>query len=445
MERFISKENLENFDKDFHSSRENIIAMNAVTANGLKEASKNWRAKANDIHQYSIRLDNKGVTNQKSSGRCWMFAALNCMRFAAIKKMDLDKFEFSQNFTCFYDKLEKANYFLENILATLDEDVEGRIVSHLLQSPVQDGGQWDMISAIITKYGLVPKEVMDESACSSGTKEMNAIVTEKLREFACILRKEHESGKSLEELREIKTGMVETIYRMLAICLGQPPERFDYSVRTKSGEYITEKGITPKEFYDKYVGIDLSQYISVINATTEDKPFMKSYTVKYLGNVVGAPIVRYVNLPIEELKNAAIAQMKDGEPVWFGCDVGQHSERVSGVMDLNTYDYESVFNTTFNMTKADRLEYGHSKMTHAMVFQGVDLDENGKPVRWCVENSWGEDRGVEGMYFMTDERFDQYMYQVVVNKKYLSDEIVAAYESEPVVLDPWDPMGALAD
>lgn len=444
MNQSVSKENLEAFDREFSSSRSNLIAMNAVTANGIKESATRWTSRKEALHEYSIRLENKGITSQKSSGRCWMFAALNCLRFQVIKNLNLEDFELSQNYTCFYDKLEKSNYFLENILATAELGTDSRIVSHLLDRPIQDGGQWDMIRAIIQKYGVVPKEIMPESACSSGTKDMNNIITSKLREFACTLRKEAKSGKTAGELSQLKTEMMSVIYRMLCICLGNPPEKFDFEIRTKDGKFIRETSTTPVEFYNKYVGVDLSQYISLINAPTEDKPFMRSYTVKFLGNVLGGTPVRYVNLPVEKLKKAAIAQMKDGEPVWFGCDVGQSSQRTGGVMDLHTFDLESLFDTEFTMTKAEKLDYGHSRMTHAMVFQGVDLDDNGAPVRWCVENSWGGDAGKKGMFLMTDGWFNEYMYQVVVNRKYLPEEILKAYDSEPIELEPWDPMGALA-
>lgn len=442
MEKYISKENLEAFSKDFGSSRVNKIAMNAAIANGVNDAAARWGVSKN--FEFSLTLDNKGITNQKSSGRCWMFAALNCLRFQVIKNLNLKDFELSQNYTCFYDKLEKSNYFLECILQTLDEPEDSRVLQHICRGPIQDGGQWDMISSIITKYGVVPKDVMPETACSSATSEMNSIVTEKLREDAAILRKEHKAGKSIDELREIKKEQMCVIYRMLCICLGTPPETFNFTAHDKDGKYICDNGITPKEFFEKYVKMDMSQYVSLISAPTADKPYMRSYTVKFLGNVIDGTPVRYVNLPIEELKKAAIAQMQDGEPVWFGCDVGKRSNRTTAVMDLDAYDYESFFSTDFSLTKADRLDYGYSMMTHAMVFQGVNLDENGNPTKWRVENSWGGDVGQKGIYLMTDEWFNEYMYQVVVQKKYLSPEIIAAYESEPIVLDPWDPMGALA-
>lgn len=445
MEKHISAGKLADFDTSFRASRSNQIAMNAVTNNGVKSAARRWESQSAELHQFSVKLKNTAVTNQKSSGRCWMFAAMNCLRYRMIQNLNLEDFELSQSYTFFYDKLERANYFLENVLTTIDLDANDHYVAFLMFDPVSDGGQWDMISSIIQKYGVVPKTAMPESKSSSGSREMNAILAEKLREGGCILRKAYRAGKTMDELRAMKDEMVRTIYRILCICLGTPPKTVDFEIRTKDGRFIRDCGLTPQEFYAKYVGVDLTQYISVINAPTDDKPYYNSYTVKFLGNVMDGTPVKYVNLPIEELKKAAIAQMKDGSPVWFGCDVGQHSERAIGAMDLNAYDYDSLFDTTFTMTKAERLDYGHSAMTHAMVFQGVDLDEEGNPIRWCVENSWGTDTGTKGMFLMTDDWFNEYMYQVVVNRKYLPAEVLEAYDREPIVLAPWDPMGALAE
>lgn len=444
METAITKEMLESFHEQFLANKTNLVAMNTVTANGVRTSALRWTAQKDVVHEYSIRLDNRGMTAQKASGRCWMFAALNCLRYHMIHKFNLNNFELSQSYTCFFDKLEKSNYFLENILNTLDEPTEGRLISYLLSDLVSDGGQWDMISSIIQKYGVVPKSAYPESVSSSGTGEMNNILVTKLREFACTLRTMAKEGASMDELRAKKVEMMSVIYRILCICMGTPPTTFDLELRDKDNNFIGDYGLTAKTFYEKYIGLDLNEYVSIINAPTADKPYMRSYTVKCLGNVVGGIPVRYVNLPIEELKKAAIAQMKDGEPVWFGCDVGKSSHRANGTMDLNTYDLESLFDTTFPMTKAQQLDYNHTRMTHAMVFQGVDLMADGTPVRWCVENSWGEDAGKKGMYLMTDEWFNEYMYQIVVQKKYLSKEILDAYYSEPIELEPWDPMGSLA-
>lgn len=444
MQGSITFDELKAMENDFLADRSNRIAMNAVVNNGLLISAKNAEVYRTTTHNFSVNIKQGEITNQKASGRCWMFAALNTMRFQVMQKLNLDTFELSQNYTLFYDKLEKANYFYESILQTLDEPVSGRLIAHLLSAPLNDGGQWDMFTSLIEKYGIVPKSAMPETIISSKTGEMNSTLTEKLRGDACILRRMYKEGKSMEELRAAKDEMMKTIYNALCICLGVPPKTIDLEVRDKDDNFIRDTGLTPQEFYNKYVGMNLKDYISVINAPTEDKPYYHSYGVKFLGNVLEGNAVRYVNLPIEELKKAAIAQMKDGEPVWFGCDVGKRSERDLGVMDLDLYHTEELLNTTFPMTKAERLDYGQSLMTHAMVFQGVNLDENGKPNRWRVENSWGKEPGKDGYYVMTDEWFNEYMYQIVVNKKYLPQEALDAYYSEPIMLEPWDPMGSLA-
>ena len=269
-------------------------------------------------------------------------------------------------------------------------------------------------------------------------------MTRKLREYACTLRTGHQNGKSLEELRQEKDAMMATIYNMLCVCLGKPPKTVTLEVRNKKKEFIRDTGLTGKEFFQKYVGWDLSQYVSLINAPTADKPYHKTYTVKLLGNVVEGRPVKYLNLPVEDLKAAAIAQMQDGQPVWFGCDVGKCSLREGGVLDLEAIQAGELFGTDFTMDKAQRLDYGESLMTHAMVFQGVDLDEDGKPTRWRVENSWGKDAGENGYYVMSDAWFSEYTYQVVVNKKYLTAQQVEELSQEPIQLEPWDPMGSLA-
>ena len=444
MDSSISQNLLDQLEKRFDENPGNRMAMNAAVSCGICASSRNYVTEREIPHEFSISLEQGAVTNQKRSGRCWMFAALNCMRFQVIKKQNLEDFELSQSYPLFYDKLEKANYFLESILDTLDEPTDGRLIAHLLAAPLNDGGQWDMLCSIVEKYGLVPKTAMPESVSSSATQEMVSYMTEKLREYACVLRKGHKAGKSMEQLKKEKEEMMETVYRMLCISLGKPPRTFTFEYRDKDGNFHREENLTPKAFYEKYVGLRLDDYVSVINAPTEDKPFYRSYTVQYLGNVKEGRPVKYVNLPIEEMKQAAIAQLKDGEPVWFGCDVGKRSFRDGGLMDTGIYDVETLFDTDFPMTKAERLEYGQSLMTHAMVFQGVNLDENGKPDRWRVENSWGEEAGKKGYFVMSDRWFDEYNYQVVVNKKYLSSKALEAYEKEPVRLNPWDPMGSLA-
>ena len=420
------------------------LAMNAVTANGIGKASTDIEALKKNVHEYSVLLKTGEITSQNQSGRCWMFAALNAMRFGLIKKYNLENYEFSQTYPLFWDKLEKSNYFLENILATLDEETGSRIVAFLLTAPLNDGGQFDMFAGLVEKYGVVPKSAMPETVCSSATAEMDKYLTLKLREYACKLRGDYHREESLESLRAQKEDMLSTIYRMLTICLGFPPEKVDFIVRDKDNNLIREEGLSPQEFYEKYVGWNLRDYVSLINAPTGDKPYGQAYTVRFLGSVHEARPVRYLNLPVDELKKAAIRQMQDGEPVWFGCDVGQRHVRELGIMDTRSIAVDKLFGTGFPMTKEERLDYGESLMTHAMVLQGVHLDAEGKPVRWRVENSWGKDKGKDGYYLMSDDWFSEYTYQVVVHKKYLSPEQLAQYEGEMKVLEPWDPMGSLA-
>ena len=443
-ESTITAADIQGFDAGFDAQRANRIAMNAVTKNGVYKSACGCDAVQKDTYEFSINLKQGDITNQKQSGRCWMFAALNVMRSHMIRTRGLKNFELSQSYLFFYDKLEKSNYFLENILETLDKPVTDRTVSFLLHDLISDGGQWDMLCSLVEKYGVVPKTAYPETASSSASREMNACLQEKLRGDACILRRKYAQNADMDALRAEKKRMMEDIYRILCICLGKPPRTFDFEYRDKDDHFFRECGLTPKSFYEKYIGLDLCDYVSIIHAPTQDKPLHRSYTVRFLGNVKEGRPVRYVNLPIETLKRVAIAQMRDGDPVWFGCDVGKRSDRDTGILDTALYDLESLFDSAFPMTRAQRLDYGESMMTHAMTFQGVNLDEAGKPNRWRVENSWGKDAGHDGYYVMSDAWFDEFVYQVVVDKKYLTADELAAYESAPIELEPWDPMGSLA-
>ncbi len=444
MNKEITRELLGKYSEAFHKDPLNQVACDAVMTNGLNKSCQNHTVIRTDNHEFSLSLEQGAVTDQKHSGRCWLFAAMNVMRYRIIHKCNLKDFELSQNYMLFWDKIEKSNWFLENILDTADEPTGSRILDFLLSAPVQDGGQWDMMANLVSKYGVVPKYSMPESAVSGSTREMNKVMTELLRGFACDLRRAAKAGAGRDELEETKNAMLEDIYRMLCVCLGEPPKTVNMEVRDKEGNFIRDNDMTPQAFYKKYVDMDLHDYISLINAPTADKPFYRRYTVDMLGNVrEGAPVC-YINLPIGELKAAAIAQLRDGEPVWFGCDMGPMIGRDSGVMDTKLYDYEKLLQIRLPMTKAERLDYGQSRMTHAMVFEGVNLTDDGTPTRWRVENSWGEDPGKKGYYVMSDEWFTEYMYQVVVNRKYLSKEQLAVLDTKPIVLKPWDPMGSLA-
>ncbi|KAI8321709.1 aminopeptidase C [Martensiomyces pterosporus] len=381
------------------------------------------------------------ITNQKSSGRCWLFAGLNMLRQGMMKEKNLEELELSQPYLFFYDKLEKSNWFLENVLATLDEDLDGRVVQYLLKDPVGDGGQWDMFVALIEKYGVVPKEAYPETFHTSSSGQMDKLVTSKLREYAKQLRNDHAKGKGAGELRALKHQMLEEIHKIMAISLGQPPERFTWAFYDKDKKFHEFRDITPLEFYKDHVKLDCKQTVSLINDPRNE--YMKKYTVQYLGNVVGAEDVHYINLPVGDIKKYAAAVIKAGRPVWFGCDVGQFHSRNKGMMDTELIDYKVAFDFNFGITKAERLQYGESMMTHAMVLTGVHI-EDGETVRWRIENSWGDDYGNKGYLTMTDRWFDEFVYQIVLEKSDLPKEVLDVLDQDAVVLPPWDPMGALA-
>ena len=301
-----------------------------------------------------------------------------------------------------------------------------------------------MFVNLVEKYGVAPKSVMPETNSSSESRPMNVLLIAKLREYAQVLREMHERSAPVEEMRQAKSEMMEEFYRMLSIHLGQPPSRFLWEWRDKDKEFHRHGEITPTEFFEQYVGFDLDETVCLINAPTKDKPYRRLYTVQYLGNVVGGHAVRYLNADIRTLKKAAADMIVDGQAVWFGCDVGKMLEREMGILDPKVYDYELVYGTRFKLDKAGRLDYGHSRMTHAMVFTGVDLDDSGQPIKWRVENSWGTKLGDKGYMVMADSWFDEFLYEVMVSKKHLSPKLLEVLDTEPVVLPPWDPMGALA-
>ena len=361
-----------------------------------------------------------------------------------ISDFKLESFELSQAHTFFWDKYEKSNWFLEQIIATADQEIGSRKVKFLLDTPQQDGGQWDMVVSLFEKYGVVPKSVYPESVASSNSRELNQYLNKLLRQDAQILRDLIASGADQAAVQAKKEEFLQEIFNYLAMTLGLPPRQFDFAYRDKDDNYRSEKGITPRAFFEKYVGLKLSDYVSVINAPTADKPYGKSYTVEMFGNVVGAPSVRYINLPMDRFKELAIAQMKAGESVWFGSDVGQVSDRQKGILATNVYDFTASMDINWTQDKAGRLDYSESLMTHAMVLTGVDLDADGKPIKWKIENSWGDKVGQKGYFVASDAWMDEYTYQIVVRKDFLTAEELAAYEADPQVLAPWDPMGSLA-
>ena len=445
MKKHISISDIKKFKKEFDSCNHCKNTMNGLTRSKLEDVSMNWESFRSINHNYSnvIKGEIKKVTNQKASGRCWGFAALNLMRIDLAKKYNLENFEFSQSYFMFYDKLEKSNYFLENILKTLDLEYNDRLIMWLLESPIQDGGQWDMFVNLIEKYGIVPQTVMPESLHSSSSRSMNQLITRTLRKFASVLRLEYQNGVSLSELRKIKIDMMSSIYNKLCSFIGRPPNSFDWEVTDKKNKFLRYENIKPIDFYKKFLSTKLKDKVCLIHCPMSNKKMNTLYTVSYLGNVVEGQPIRYLNVSIDEMKKFSIKSIKADEAVWFGCDVGKKFHRNLGVMDNDLYDYESLLGIDTDMNKKTRLEYGDSQMTHAMLFTGVDI-KGGKSTKWRVENSWGNKSGDKGYFLMTDDWFSEYNYEVVIDKKYLSKKILDLFNKNVIELNPWDPMGALA-
>ena len=440
----ITPELLKKFESDYRAEPVNTIIAGAVAKNGIEDASFNNEVRRRHNFFFSHETKRGEITNQKKSGRCWMFASLNAARVETMKKLNLETFEFSQNYTLFWDKLEKSNYFFESILETLDEPLEGRLMAHLLSAPIQDGGQWDMFSGILQKYGAVPKDVMPETFHSSDTRFFVAELTHRLRKYAQLLRDGHKAGKPITALRTEKETYLSHVYGFLVKALGEPPCVFDFEYRDKDKNFHKAEHITPQQFFETYVGWNLHDKISLINAPTADKPYGKAYTVKFLGTVKEAEPIHYVNVPIEVLKTAAIESIKAGKPVWFGCDMGPYIYRPEGIMDIEAYAYDKTLGELPAFTKAERLDYGDSLLTHAMVLTGVDLDGSGRPIKWQVENSWGDESGKKGMFSMSDSWFNEYTYQIMVEKIFVDKKWLDALKEPLIQLEPWDPMGALA-
>ncbi|WOC32678.1 MULTISPECIES: C1 family peptidase [Caproicibacterium] len=445
MEKFqgISGQDTEAFRKSYEDSALCHAMTNALYKNSVKDVSFNSTALRDSQFQFSIDLPTMEVTDQMRSGRCWIFSALNVLREQVAKKCNLEKFELSQNYVAFWDKFEKINYFLESVIDLADRPTDDRLLEFLLSSGIADGGQWDMLVNIVEKYGVVPKAAMEETYQSSHTADMNHLINAKLRRYAAQLRAAAKAGKDLQTL---KKGMLEELYRFLCMCFGEPPKQFDFEYVDKDKKYHIVHNLTPKAFYQTYVGLNLREdFVSLINSPTGDKPFYQTYTVDYLGNVADGSPVHYLNLPMEELKTLIVAQLQDGVPVWFGSDVGHLSDREKGLWSGEAFDFSGTFGMDFSMTKAERLDYRESAMNHAMVITGVNLNEAGVPTKWKIENSWSDKHGDKGYYQMSASWFDTFVYQAVVNKKYLSEKQRRALETAPKHLNPWDPMGTLAD
>ncbi len=420
------------------------LARNAATQVGIEAASLNREKIQHTSTAVSHRLDDWKATSQKKSGRCWLFSSLNFLRSRARESLGVKNFEFSQSYVFFWDKFERANWFLTDIIATSDEPVDSRLVQFLLGDVLGDGGQWDMAVSVYMKYGLVPKEVMPESEASTNSRPMNARLRAVLHIGALRLREAIAAGASAEEVDTQRRKILADVWKILVVCLGEPPVRFNWQWRDDEGNFHRDGEVTPHAFYERHVGVDLSEYICLVDDPRPENPKGSMETVEHLGNVVGGRPIRYLNAPVEEIKRIAAAQIAAGEAVWFGADVSQPYDRGLGFFVTGIHDYDGLFDVDFSSTKLERVRSGESAMDHAMLFTGVDLDEAGQPRAWRVENSWGDEPGDSGFFTMDDQWFTDNVFEVVVPKSALPEDLAAAVDSEPIVLPAWDPMGTLA-
>jgi bleomycin hydrolase len=514
---------LRSYSEDFNADRANRVAANAAVSSGVLQAATSYQGVRELPRSFSIELKQGGITDQAHSGRCWMFASLNTLRYELMHRWNLEDFEFSETYLFFWDKIEKANTYLENVLSTLDEATDSRIFRVINEGPTNDGGWWQMFVNLVNKYGLVPKSAYPESANSHDSGAFTQYLNTKLREFAAQMRAKHAAGASIDELRTEKIDNMRTVYRITAIALGEPPASFDFLARVKEGdegkgdnkdgnvagkagtagkadtantasgktngttgkadeystqtsggtaqtdtaactneadtaqtnneaepneaktgkderEQIREYGITPVEFYRKYVPVDVNDFVTLCNAPMASTPFGKRYRIAYTTNVAETGPMEFLNVPLDVFRTAAVSQLSAGHPIWFACDCMQFSLRKAGFFDRDVVRVDELFGTEFTFDKADGLEYGDRPSNHAMTFTGVNLDPTGKPDRWKVENSWGKDSGKDGYYVASNAWFDQFVTEIIIRKEYLDQATLAMLDTEPVTLDPWQPL-----
>jgi len=436
----ISPEILKQIQSSYQETPADKAIRNAISNNDINRLAINWDSK-NDFDTYfSHKVNSKGITDQRSSGRCWLFTGLNVFRAKAIAKYDMGDFKFSTNYSFFWDQLEKSNLFLQGIIDTREKSMEDRSVEWLFKNVLSDGGQFTGVFDILTKYGVVPAEAMIETNSSESTGRMSNLIGQKLKEYGLQLRDMSAQGKKPADLDKQKTTMLSTIYRMLVLNLGEPPTEFTWTRKNAKGEPVETKEYTPKTFYNEFIGGDIeNEYVMLMNDPTRE--YYKLYEIDYDRHRYDGKNWTYVNLPIEDIKEMAISSIKDSTMMYYSCDVGKFFDRDRGVLDVNYYDYGSLLGTTFGMNKKQRIQTFASGSSHAMTLMAVDLDANGKPKKWMVENSWGPGAN-NGHLIMTDEWFNEYTFRLVVENKYITDKVKEVLKQKPIRLPAWDPMFA---
>ncbi len=437
---------LQQIEKAQQSAPTSKAIFNALASNKIDDLAKNFANRGDIDTNFSIETPRQSIHNQKSSGRCWMFSGFNVLRANFAKQhADTLSVEFSHDYLFFYDQLEKANLMLQGVIDTAKKPLDDTRVQFFFKNPLSDGGTFCGVSDLADKYGLVPKSVQPETFSAENTSKMSAMIASKLREFGLELRQMVADGKKTAAIKERKTAMLATVYRMLCLTLGEPVKEFTYAFRNRSGETVGEaRRYTPKEFFDATVGKTLSgSFIMVMNDPR--RPYHKTYEVEYDRHTYDGQNWKYLNLPMDEIEQLAIASLKDGRKMYSSYDVGKQLDRERGYLDTENYDYASLFGTTFGMDKAQRIATFDSGSTHAMTLSAVDLDSNGKATKWKVENSWGPAYGQEGCLIMTDRWFREYTFRLVVDKQYVSADLLKQFEQKPTMVMPEDPLFSVDD
>jgi len=423
------------FEKDNYT----VGMQNALSSNEITKLAWSRENEGSTDHYFTYRVDVSGITNQKKSGRCWLFTSLNIFRPMAAEHFNTKSFEFSENYLYFWDLFEKANLFLNNIVATADRGIDDEKVRWYFRSPVDDGGQWINFVNLANKYGLVPREAMEETFSSENTSWMTKLINRKLREQALQLRELKNAGTSDKQLEATKVDMLGTIYRMLALNLGEPPTEFSYRYKTKDAQLVAAKTFTPKSFMKEVLGeVQLSDYVMLMNDPS--RPFWKHYEIENYRNVQEGENWHYVNLPNEVIKGFCIESIKNNEAMYASCDVGKQLRRDFGVLDVDNFNYEAVYDVPFGMDKKQRIQSRESGSSHGMAMIAVEVDEKEQPLKWQFENSWGEQAGEKGYLTFTDEWFNEYMFRMVVHKKFVNQKVLDIYNEKATMLPPWDPM-----
>lgn len=436
----IEQNQLQQYRQAFSSDQQATMRQNAIIKEAqIRNLALNHKLDNEIDHFFKYKVDVKGITNQKSSGRCWMFTSYNVLRPTLMKKYNIGSFDFSHNYLYFYDMLEKSNLFLENIINTAPNDINDREVVTYFSSPVDDGGVWNLFYNVASKYGFVPKAVMAETAHSENTGQLRAILNERLRKGGYELREMAANGKNAQELQAAKVDIMGDVYKILAYTLGEPPTTFTWRYKDNNGA-IQSVTTTPMQFYKDNVPADYSpdQYIMIMNDPT--RPYYQVYDIANYRNTLEGVNWRYLNLPNDEIKKSAIASIKNNEAMYASCDVGKQLNRDKGILDPDMYDYASLFGIDFSMDKKARILTRQSGSAHAMALIAVDTDENENPLKWEFENSWGATNGNNGYLTFTDNWFDEYMFRVVIRKEYLSKKALKALDSKPIQLPVWDYM-----